>query len=63
MKYIRLISKAKIIYIIEIIRFDYKNNYKYFILANFLLDNISKISFKLLIITIYILLKLRLRNI
>lgn len=63
MKYIKFISKAKRIYIIEIIRFDYKNSYKYFKLANFLLNNISKISFKLLIIVIYILLKYRLRNI
>lgn len=44
------ISKAITIYNNKKIGFDYKNNYKYYKLATFLLDIINKINFRLLII-------------
>lgn len=44
-------------------RLDYKKNYRYYKLANFWLDTIRKFNFTLLVIILYTLLKLSLRNI
>lgn len=54
--------KVIIIYIDKKTGFNYKNNYKYYKLANFYPDTISKINFRLLIVMLYILSELKSRN-
>lgn len=58
----RFLSKALTVFFKEKKGFDYKNNYKYDKLANFCLDNIFKINYKILVILLYILSKLELRK-
>lgn len=50
--------KALIVYFNKKVEFNYKNNYRYYKLANFQLNIISKVNFKLLIVILYILLGL-----
>ena len=59
----RFLFKAVIIYFREKKRVDYKNNYEHNKLANFWLNNISKIYSKILIIISSTLSNIRLRNI
>lgn len=52
----RFLSKALIICFEKKVEFDCKNNYGYNKLANFWLDTISKINFKIPVIILYTLL-------
>lgn len=55
--------KAIIIYIDEEVEFDYKNNHEHHKSANFRLDTISIVNFRLLVVILYILSGLRSRNV
>lgn len=55
----KFLFKAITIYFRAKKQFNCKNNYRYSKLADFKLDNISKINCKILIIILYILLRLR----
>lgn len=63
MRYVKFLPKAVTICFREKEEFNCKNNYKYSKLANFWLDNNSKINCKMLIVFLYILLKLGLRKV
>lgn len=63
MKCIKFKPKAIIVYFEKEERFNYKNIYEYDILANFWLNNISKINCKMLVIMSYIPLRLELRKV
>lgn len=63
MAFVRLLLKVSIVYFEEKIRFNFKNNYKYSKMANFLSNIIHKIDCKTLIVILYTLLELRLKKI
>ena len=53
MEYVKFLFKALTIYFGEKKRFNCKKNYRYVKLANFWLNNISKINCKILIVLSY----------
>ena len=63
MEYMRFLLKVVPVCSKEKKRFDYKNNHGDSQLANFWLDNISKINCKMLAVLSYILSKLGLKNV
>ena len=63
MGHVRFPPKVVTVYSREKKAFDYKNNYQCNKLANFWLDNISKINCRMLVILSFTLLELGLRKI
>ena len=58
MRYLRFLPKIIIVYSGEKTGFDYKNYYKHNKLANFWLNIICKINYKILVVILYISLRL-----
>lgn len=63
MGHVRFSPKTITVYFENKKRFDYKNNHGCSKSANFYLDNISKINYRMLVILSYTLSKLRLKKI
>lgn len=63
MRYIRFLPKAVTVCFKEKKEFDCKNNHNYGKLANFQLDNISKIHSRILVVLSYTLLRLGLKKV